>query len=65
MLTAISAGCAFRVRVSSSSGPSKMIVGELLAERLVDLLEHRARRRNGIGERLAHADGLASLARER
>ena len=39
--------------------------GELLAERLVDLVEDRARRRNRVGQRLAHADGLAPLAGEK
>ena len=37
-------------------------LGELLVEGRVDLLEHRARRRERIGERLAHADRLATLA---
>ena len=41
-----------------------MIADELLAERGIDLLEHRARRREGLGQRLAHADGLAALARK-
>jgi len=36
--------------------------GELVAERGVDLVEHAARRREILGERLAHAHGLASLA---
>ena len=60
--TAISAGCAFSVSVSVSAGPSQMTAGELLAERRVDLVEHRARRREGVGKRLAHADRLAALA---
>ena len=60
-LTAISAGCALAVSVRSSAGPSHMIVGQLLAERLVDLVEHRPRLRKSLGERLAHADGLAAL----
>ena len=38
--------------------------GELVAERVVDLVEHRARRRKGVGQRLAHADRLAALARK-
>ena len=38
---------------------------ELLAERGIHLLEHRARRREGVGQGLAHADGLAALARKR
>ena len=37
---------------------------ELLAERRVDLFEHRARRRKGVVESLAHADGLRALARK-
>ncbi len=40
-------------------------VGQLLAERLVDLVEHRARFRKGLGKRLAHADRLAALAGKR
>src|SRR5260370_1096299 len=39
-------------------------LGELLAERRVDLVEDRACRRKGVGERLAHADRLAALARK-
>ena len=37
---------------------------ELLAERRVDLVEHRARRREGLGQGLAHADRLAALPRK-
>ena len=42
--------------------PSKMIAESFSPERLVDLLENRARRGKRIGQRLAHADGLAPLA---
>jgi hypothetical protein len=35
---------------------------EFFAERSIDRIEHRARHREGVGERLAHADGLAPLA---
>ena len=38
--------------------------GELFAERRVDLVEHRARGRESFGQRLAHADRLAALARK-
>ena len=62
--TAISAGWAFSVSVSSSSGPSHISRGELLAQRLIDLVEHGARLREGLRQRLAHADGLAALARK-
>ncbi len=41
-----------------------MIAGELLAERGIDFVEHGRRRRKGIGQGLAHADGLAALARK-
>ena len=37
---------------------------ELLAERRVDLLENRARRRKGVVKSLAHADSLRALARK-
>ncbi len=59
--TAIKAGWAFSVSVSVSAGPFHMTVGEFFAERGIDFLEHRARRRKGIGQRLAHANGLRSL----
>ena len=59
--TAISAGCAFSVSVRRSAGPFPDDRGQLLAERGIDLVEHRARRRERIGQRLAHADGLAAL----
>ena len=39
-------------------------LGERLAERLIDLLEHQARRREGIGKAPAHADRLTALARK-
>ena len=35
---------------------------ELLRQRVIDFLEHFARGREGIGQRLAHADGLAALS---
>ena len=38
--------------------------GELFAERRVDLVEHRPRRRKSFRQRLAHADRLAALARK-
>ena len=41
-----------------------MIGAELLAERLVDLVEHRPGLRKGLGQILAHADGLAALPRK-
>src|SRR5262252_4836513 len=37
---------------------------ELLAECRIDLLEHRACRRKGVGESLAHAYRLTALARK-
>ena len=37
---------------------------ELVGERRVDLLEHRAGAGEGRGQRLAHADRLAALPRE-
>ena len=39
-------------------------LAEPLAESGVDLLKHLARGSKGIGQRLAHADGLASLSGE-
>ena len=60
--TAISAGCAFSVSVSVSAGPSHIDRRELLAERVVDLVEHLPRRRKSLGQALAHADRLAALA---
>ena len=63
--TAISAGCAFSVSVSVSAGPSNMMAAELLAERVVDLREHLAGRREIIGQRLAHADAPGCPAPER
>ncbi len=59
--TAISAGCAFSVSVSVSSGPSNMMLREVLAQRRVDLIEHGPRRGMRLGELRAHADGLAAL----
>ena len=38
-----------------------MMLGELLAERRVDLVEHGAGRGIGLGQLGAHADGLAAL----
>ena len=38
--------------------------GQLLAERRIDLVEHRAGGRKGFGERLAHADRLGPLPRK-
>ena len=63
-LTAISAGWAFSVSVRSLSGPSNISRDEPLAQRVVDLLEHLARGREGLGQRAAHADGLRALARK-
>ncbi len=37
---------------------------QLLRQRVVHLLEHRPRLRKSLGERLAHADGLAALPRK-
>ena len=37
---------------------------EMLTQRLVDLLEHLASNGARFGQRLAHADGLAALARK-
>ena len=62
--TAIRAGCAFSVSVSRSAGPFPHDRGELLAQRLVHFVEHVARRGEIVGQRLAHADGLAALARK-
>ena len=61
---AMIAGWAFSVRVSSSAGPSAISRGQLLAERLVHLLEHGAGLPARLGERLAHADRLAPLPRK-
>ena len=60
-LTAISAGWAFSVSRSVSSGPSNMIRASFCAQRLVDFVEHRPGLGIGLGEVLAHADGLAAL----
>ena len=38
-----------------------MMLGELLAERGIDLVEHGAGRGMGLGELGAHADGLTAL----
>ena len=62
MLTARIAGCVFSVSVSWSSGPSKHDAAERLAERGVGLVEGLAADREGLGERLAHADLLRTLA---
>ena len=62
--TATSAGCAFSVSVIASAGPSHITARELVAERLVDLVEHPPRDREGLRERLAHADSLAALPRK-
>ncbi len=61
-LTAISAGWAFSVRVSSSIGPSRMSRDRCWPKSVVDLLEDLARGGEGVGEVGAHADGLAALA---
>ena len=62
MLTAISAGWALRVRVSSSSGPSKMSA-ESFSPSASSTSSNTARAAaTALGERLSHADGLASLA---
>jgi hypothetical protein len=37
-------------------------LAELLAERVVDILEHLPRRRKGLGQALAHTDRLSALA---
>src|SRR5690242_11925299 len=37
---------------------------EALRQRVVDFLKNGARRRESVGERLAHADGLAALTGE-
>ena len=63
--TAISAGWAFSVKVSWSAGPSQITVGELLAQRIIDLGEQIAGGGKIVRERLAHADGLAALALEK
>ena len=62
--TAIRAGCAFSVSVSVSSGPSNMMLGEVLLQRRIDLLEHGASGRIGLGQLGTHADGLAALPRK-
>ena len=54
----MSAGCAFSVRVRSLSGPSHISLRQVLLQRLVDLLKDLARRGKGLGQSLAHADGL-------
>ncbi len=64
MLTAIKAGWAFSVSVSSASGPSHISFDKLLAERFIHFGENGAGRGRGISERLAHADGLAALSRK-
>ena len=65
MLTARIAGCVFSVSVSWSSGPSKHEPAERLAERRVGLGERLAAHGKRLGERLAHADLLRTLSRER
>ena len=60
-LTAIRAGWAFSVRVRSFR-PFAHQLGQLLAQRVVDFLEHLARRGEGLGQVGAHADGLAALS---
>ena len=64
MLAAMIAGCAFSVRTRSLSGPSHISLRQLLRQRVVDFLEDFARGRERIGQRLAHADGLAALPRK-
>ncbi len=50
---------------ASPTAPPRITCDELLAERLVDFGENRARGgANALGQRLAHADGLAALARK-
>ena len=61
-LTAISAGCAFSVKRQGLHRPFGHELRQALAERVVDLLEHQPCRREGLGQGLAHADGLRSLA---
>ncbi len=59
------AGCAFSVRTRSLSGPSHISGFEqALRERVVDFLENLASGNERIGERLAHADRLATLSRK-
>ena len=59
------AGCAFSVSLSSSSGPVAHQPEQILAERLVDFVEHVAGGPAGLGERGAHADRLAALPRKK
>ena len=59
------AGCAFSVSLSSSSGPVAHQPEQVLAERLVDLVEHVARGAARLGQRGAHADRLAALPRKK
>ena len=61
---AISAGCAFSVRVSSSSGPSNMSL-ESFCFRISSTSSNTSRAaRKGRGQIAAHADGLAALSRK-
>ena len=62
MLTARIAGCVFSVSVELVLGPFEAETAERLAERRVGLVEGLAADRKGVGERLAHADLLRSLA---
>ena len=64
MLTAISAGWALAVSVSSASGPSNISCESFCASARVDALEHLARDGKLVGERLAHADRLRPLTRK-
>ena len=64
MLTTSSAGWVFRVRRSSSSGPSKQILEIGEAEDLVGPVEKRPGLGRPVVEVLAHAHGLGSLSGE-
>ena len=62
--TAISAGCAFSVSVSVSAGPSHMIA-ESFSPSASSTSSNTARAgAKVVGQRLAHADRLAALARK-
>ena len=64
MLTAISAGWAFSVSVRSASGPSHISFDSFWPSASSTSCEHLAGGGEGVGQRLAHADGLAALARK-
>ena len=59
------AGCAFSVSLQLLLRPFAHQPEEVLAERLVDLVEHVARGAAGLGQRGAHADRLAALSRKK